>query len=212
MEIGVSSGDNFQNIKCVEGIGIDPSFEISRNITENKKVVVLYQTTSDEFFARNRLRFIFTRKIDLAFLDGMHLYEFLLRDFMNVESISGKNSIIAMHDCLPLNTIMASRDASEVTTKSENTRFPHWWTGDVWKIVPILRKYRPDLKIELLNCYPTGLVVVRGLNPRSRVLKSNYDSIIREFDAIANSTETLSEFYRTNIITDAKALLVDFSK
>ncbi|GAB6842392.1 hypothetical protein JCM2811A_13930 [Methylorubrum rhodinum] len=57
---------------------------------------------------------------------------------------------------------------------------PTWWLGDVWKIVPILKKYRADLKLYVVSAPPTGLVLVSNLNPQCTILKDNYAQIIEE--------------------------------
>ncbi len=74
------------------------------------------------------------------------------------------------HDCLPLTAATASRK-----------RMTGFWTGDVWKITPILRRLRPDLEVFLIPAYPTGLLVVRGLDPRSRVLEEHLGAVIEEW-------------------------------
>ncbi len=33
-----------------------------------------------------------------------------------------------------------------------------YWTGDVWKLIPILQRYRPDLQLTLFDAPPSGLV------------------------------------------------------
>jgi hypothetical protein len=45
----------------------------------------------------------------------------------------------------------------------------------------ILRKYRPDLRLLILDCPPTGLVACTRLDPGSDVLSQNYHAIIDEF-------------------------------
>ena len=59
------------------------------------------------------------------------------------------------------------------------------WTGDVWKLKSILEKYRPDLFIQALDVYPTGLMMISGLNPKSSILTDNYDEIVSEFIDVA---------------------------
>ena len=54
------------------------------------------------------------------------------------------------------------------------------WTGDVWKLIPILQSWRPDLTVTVLDCQPTGLVCISGLDPSNRVLSENYDRIVAE--------------------------------
>src|SRR5258706_5348979 len=47
-------------------------------------------------------------------------------------------------------------------------RVDAFWSGDVWKLVPCLKKYRPDLSIHTIASAPTGLPVIRNLDPASR--------------------------------------------
>jgi hypothetical protein len=54
------------------------------------------------------------------------------------------------------------------------------WTGDVYKVVPVLRRHRPDLILLPVGTEPTGLLLVLGLDPDSRVLDERYDDILRE--------------------------------
>jgi glycosyltransferase involved in cell wall biosynthesis len=68
---------------------------------------------------------------------------------------------------------MAVRNRDECETNE--------WTGDVWKIVPVLQKYRPDLIINILDAAPTGLVIVSGLNAKNKVLTEKYDEIIEKY-------------------------------
>jgi hypothetical protein len=111
----------------------------------------LYEMTSDEFFASHSPAY------DLAFIDGMHLFEFSLRDFIHLECLAGPESVVMFHDCLPLDPVATNRNR---TTKR--------WVGDVWKLVPILREYRPDLDLIVVDVAPSGLGIVTGMRPDSR--------------------------------------------
>ena len=53
------------------------------------------------------MRDFFPKGPDIAFLDGMHRAEYLLRDFMNTERFSHERTLILLHDCLPVNARMA---------------------------------------------------------------------------------------------------------
>jgi hypothetical protein len=108
----------------------------------------------------------------------MHLFEFLLRDFMNTEAHCRPNSIIALHHCVPTDVGMTRRDPHG---PSEGlTRNAGMWTGDVWKIVPTLRKCRPELRIHVLDAPSTGLVLITGLDPASTTLRQSYFDIVGE--------------------------------
>jgi predicted O-methyltransferase YrrM len=166
LEVGVNTGSSLA-LSRTKSIGIDPAYTVTKEIACD---VQLHRTTSDEFFARpDAVAFFDDVPIDLAFIDGMHLSEFALRDFMNVEKLMSPTGVILIDDMLPRNSLEAARDR----------RTAHW-AGDVFKVADILRKYRPDLTVLPVNTSPTGTIVVLGLDPTSRVLEDNYDAALAE--------------------------------
>lgn len=182
LEVGTQNGGTLMLASCAS-IAIDPRFQLNVNVAKGKPTCFLYQKTSDDFFHHYDPAAILGAPIDFAFLDGLHRFEFLLRDFMNAERFAHKRSVIMMHDCVPPGFYMTTRDMDD-PIRLQKSAFGPWWTGDVFKVIPILRRYRPDLKIKLLDCMPTGLVMITGLDPQSDVLRNAYDDIIR-----ATSTE-----------------------
>ena len=184
LEIGTQTGRSLA-LSQSNSVAVDPEFRLKEDVLKGKSQLLLMQHTSDEFFESGLLENAGI-EFDLAFLDGMHLYEYLLRDFSNTERFMAPGGRIVMHDCMPWNPNMANRDRSTVDSRA--------WTGDVWKIVPILKKYRPDLIVKLYDASPTGLVVVENLNPKNRTLQENYEGIRREFDGFSNCEETVNGF------------------
>lgn len=53
-------------------------------------------------------------------------------------------------------------------------------SGDVWKVVVLLKKYRPDLSIHTVATPPTGTCVVRNLDPGSRFIADNLQRLVDE--------------------------------
>ncbi len=210
LEIGVQYGANLSKIACQNAIGVDTSFVINQNIAANKKRVSLFQMSSDDFFSDVDVIRELAGHPDLIFLDGMHLFEFLLRDFYNAERISSKRTLIAMHDCLPLTENMIVRDQEIAVHASIDTQYHRWWTGDVWKIIPILRKYRPDLRLVIVNAQPTGLVFATNLNPESTILRDNYFRIVDEFYTYPNDKAAICEHYQQEEIIDCEKILASF--
>jgi hypothetical protein len=192
LEIGTNAGTSLQIPSC-KCIAIDPKFHVEQNVIGNKLACHFYQIGSDRFFADHNPEAILGGPIDMAFLDGMHLFEFLLRDFFNTERFCRRNSVIMMHDCIPSDTFMTSRIESDHDLRQKSVA-PEWWTGDVWKVVAILNKYRPDLVIYPISASPTGLIVITNLNPQSVVLSDNYFSIVEEFSAGSASEPTLEKY------------------
>lgn len=172
LEIGTNTGQSLQR-SATRSVAVDPNFKIDRNVHNGKSELHLFQKTSDDFFAEKHLETL-GASIDLAFLDGLHWYEFLLRDFMNTERYVSDSAYVVLHDCIPWTVGMTDRDYSKFVGKA--------WTGDVWKVVPILQRFRPDLQIRVFDAKPSGLVVIGGMDPNNQVLWDNYTNIIEEFD------------------------------
>lgn len=169
LEIGVGDG---KSLALAAGdtpaIGIDPDPQLTRALRPNER---LFRETSDAFFAaRDLAAEIGGRPLDLAFIDGLHLFEYALRDFIHVERHSAPHTVVLLHDCYPLDEPTAARE-----------RATRHWSGDVWKLVLCLKKYRPDLAVHTLSALPTGLAVVRGLDRGSRLLAERFDALCREY-------------------------------
>lgn len=169
-EIGVDTGVSIGLAKK-RSIGVDPAFTITSPLSPRTQ---LFKEKSDDFFENKaRAKKLFKKPLDMSFIDGMHLAEFVLRDFINVEKYAHSGSIIMFDDVLPEQMEMAERER----------RFAAW-TGDVYKIAPILRKYRPDLEVRVYNtfigAYRKGLAVVKNLDPKNTVLEDNYSKIEKE--------------------------------
>jgi tetratricopeptide (TPR) repeat protein len=168
MEIGVETGQSLVlALPETRAIGVDPEPRISVALGPRSRVVA---EKSDDYFARHDVRAdLDGLPVEVAFIDGMHWFEFALRDFINIEKRSSSRSTILVHDCYPLNRLTAERE-----------RKTNFWSGDIWRLVLLLRKHRPDLSVNVIAAAPTGLCMVRRLDPGSRVLEERYDSIVQE--------------------------------
>ena len=172
LEIGVFRGTSFRHVlPDTRAIGVDPAPQNTEPVPPNARVFVM---TSDEFFATHDVRAEFGGQVVmLGFIDGMHQFEYALRDFINLERVAGPDSSILIHDCYPVHP-----------TSAERVRCTGFWSGDIWRLILILKKYRPDLRTHTLALWPSGLGLVRGLNPASTVLADAYDAIVAEFMAV----------------------------
>jgi hypothetical protein len=153
-EIGTGKGDSLSVANCA-AVGVDPNFRMgTRDIVGKKPFCALYQMPSDTFFHRHDPTHIFDGPIDLAFLDGMHYCEYLLRDFANTERHCRRNSVIVLHDCVPVEIAIAERTASP----SLEAIRAGWWMGDVWRTLLALRGHRPDLAFTVIDSAPTSIL------------------------------------------------------
>lgn len=178
VEIGIFAGESFRLARPpTVAIGIDPEPQL---VAPPSPLHQIFRETSDEFFSARDLGELLGRApVDLALIDGMHHFEFALRDFVNLERRCARGSTILVHDCFPIDAVSSARE-----------RTTAFWSGDVWRLIPALREWRPDLAIHTVAVPPTGLGIVRNLDPGSRVLEENlaqvYETFLAlDYDAIA---------------------------
>lgn len=172
LEIGVDRGHSFcRALAETVSIGVDPNPSPEIPAAPNRRI---FAATSDDFFASQDVPALLGRiPLDLAFVDGMHRFEYAVRDFMNLERISTPRTTILVHDCYPLTRASAERERATV-----------FWSGDVWRLVLLLRKYRPDLSVHTVAIPPTGLAIIRGLDPESLSLERHGPEWVEEFLAL----------------------------
>ena len=169
IEIGVSTGESIVLAQPpTVAVGIDPE---PRLLNAPKTVCKIFPLESDDYFAvRDPCHDIEAETVDLAFIDGLHLFEQVLRDFINIERISSPTTLVLIHDCFAIDALTAERN-----------RKTEFWTGDVWKIIPCLREFRPDLQVFTIATPPSGLGVVSNLDSRSTVLINRFDEIVSSY-------------------------------
>jgi hypothetical protein len=159
VEIGCREGRSLSLARCPT-VAIDPDFEIRVGLSSPTR---LFRQTSDDFFADHNLRDLIGGPVDLAFVDGMHQAEFALRDILNLEVHATPDSVIVVDDILP--------EQIEWTSRTRQTKA---WTGDVYKVIPLLRKHRPDLDIRVFDVEMKGFAVITGFNPGNRVIQNDF--------------------------------------
>ena len=167
LEIGIRHGHSIALSKAAHTIGVDPDFDLKRDPPPNAE---LHSTTSDEFFAReDPLAHLGSEPVALSFIDGMHLAEYALRDFINVERYCTWSSVVMIDDILPRNRDEAAR-----------ARATRAWTGDVFKLLDVFERRRPDLITLKVGAEPTGVLLVLNLDPASKTLDEGYAEIEQE--------------------------------
>ena len=169
VEIGVDAGRTLCLARAPTlAIGVDPAAPARGEFATETRLIPL---ESDVFFESGRADAeLAGRLIDLAFVDGLHVFEQALRDLTQVERRARRESVVLLHDCLPLDAATSTRE-----------RRTGFWSGDVWKVLPALAKHRPDLDVFVMPTYPTGLAVVTRLDPESRVLEERAEEIAAEW-------------------------------
>lgn len=168
VEIGVGSGKSLALTKRdTKAIGIEPNFRTNKIIKSHAKI---YPMTSDDFFeSYNLIEELGASRLSFAFIDGLHLFEQVLKDFINLERYAERETLILIHDCLPITKLVAAR-----------VRTTKFWCGDVWRVIACLNTYRPDLTIGVIPTRPSGLGIITNLDPKSKVLTEAFDQIVTE--------------------------------
>jgi hypothetical protein len=169
VEIGIRHGDSLRaalpDTKCV---GIDPEPTLEGTLPPDTRVFAM---TSDSFFeSYNLAEVLGARNFSLAFIDGLHLFEQALLDFIYLERFAARQSIVMIHDSLPLDR-----------TTSDRVRTTHFYSGDVWKLALCLKARRKDLRLTTIRTGPTGLCLISRLDPHSEVLLRNFDELVTEY-------------------------------
>lgn len=168
VEIGVHEGHSLAFVQPgTRIVGVDPAPKVA----EPPPDTTIVAETSDDFFANPAA--LRGEAIDLAFADGLHLWEQTLRDVANLERHSAPASVILIHDCNPIDEVTAARERTTAV-----------WSGDVWKTVVALRRFRPDLSVVTADVGPTGLAIVTQLDPTNRVLFDRFDEIVNDIDQL----------------------------
>ncbi len=202
LEIGTQRGTSLRLANC-NAVAIDPEFKLDADVTTEKPSLHLLQLPSDDAFNHDFFRQV-QPSFDLAFLDGMHLFEYILRDFINAEKHANPNGVITIHDCVPFNRTMSKRSWDKAETRQ--------WTGDVWKIVPVLRELRPDLKVQVLDAAPTGLLLISNLDPDNTTLTEACDQLISDQTGIELEQFGISKFYESLDLVNSDACLAKFER
>ena len=110
LEIGFQRGINFALIDCKNKLAVDPNPS-----SHHPSCLVL---DSDSFFETN------DQKFDVIFIDGLHVYEQVKRDFENSVQALNKGGAICLHDMSPKNSEYARSFADGGQ-----------WNGDCYKLV-----------------------------------------------------------------------------
>ena len=198
LEIGVNKGESLRAARpetiCV---GIDPMPMLD---TPPDARTRLFRMTSDEFFASQHLPQLLGRDhFSLAFIDGLHLFEQALLDFIHLERFAGKDSVIILHDCLPLDS-----------ATSDRTRTTEFYSGDVWKLALCLRETRPDLQMVIVPTAPTGLCIVSGLDPASTVLEREYERCLAAYLSLTFDDYRTRASHMPPAIANTKAAVMSY--
>ena len=188
LEVGVQTGASLALAAYSElAIGVDPYPLI--NATGNQQI---HAMKSNDFFNGMMGVTHDAPVIDLAYIDGSHLFEDAIWDFAHIEKYCHSGSVVVMDDILPYNEAIANREQP-----------PGDWTGDVWKCTHALIKHRPDLHVYEVDTVSTGTLLVYGFGNGS-FFRQEVEAIIEEYLPITGVPAATID--RTYAVSTEKAI------
>jgi hypothetical protein len=169
VEIGTRRGDSLRAaLPDTTCIAVDPMPALEGPLPPRTRVLPI---TSDTFFRSYDLsRLLGALHFSLAFIDGLHLFEQALLDFIHLEKHASRKSVVMLHDCLPLDRLT-----------SERIRTTHFYSGDIWKLPMCLTVHRPDVHMVTIRTAPTGLCLVGRMDRKSDILDKRYPEYVAEY-------------------------------
>nr|WP_294502808.1 class I SAM-dependent methyltransferase [uncultured Rhodopila sp.] len=176
LEIGVSRGDTFREVAIAERTGVDPAFAFNTNEIANE-LTRLVPLPSDAFFANEPC----FPPYDLIYIDGLHKFEQVVRDFGNALLRAHRRSVIIVDDTLPNDAYSAIPDAvacmrHRKTVGSDNGS----WHGDVFKLVFYIHDFWPGLNYcTVVGSGNPQTIVWRAQNCLRKPLFDSLESISR---------------------------------
>jgi hypothetical protein len=164
LEIGVFNGEVFFKTRARYKFAVDPVFRFVREtkykmmFNNRSNVNARYFTkTSDQFFKEDAARLFSKKKIDICFIDGMHEFDFVLRDTINTLKYLDEGGVIILHDCNPL-----TAEAEVSYAEWEKKGFAGEWNGDVWKIIVYLISMVDDINVFTLDTDQGLGIITKG--------------------------------------------------
>lgn len=151
LEIGVQTGKCLFKIDAPHKIAVDPEFKLENwrkwFSFANNRNTQYFELTSDDFFNQHGHRLEKMGGIDIAFIDGLHIYEQTNRDVENCLKYLNKNGIILMHDCNPPTADAETRAWTYEEFREKTDNRGYLWCGDVWKTLAYYKATRRDLEV-----------------------------------------------------------------
>ena len=160
LEIGCDLNQVFDKVDCNFKIGVDP--ERGGTIRD----------TSDNFFKYNEDKF------DLIFIDGLHTFEQIFKDFNNSFNCLNEGGYIVMHDLIPRTWL-----------EEHVPRISNNWCGDVWKISFLLNNIEDHKYNLLLTDFGLGI-----FKKKNKYLKTNNINISKK-----NFSYFYKNFFKLNL-------------
>jgi len=175
LEVGVAAGMTFLGVNIHRKVAVDPRFRFEFTQHQSDSVS-FFQVTSDKYFVEHAG----TEKFDIIFLDGLHTFEQIFRDFCNSLLHCHDQTVWIIDDTIPSDVYSAINDQRKaLQARKDAGGQSSAWHGDVFKMVFVVHDFFPSFS------YCT--VITKG-NPQTLIWKQSRN----DFQPMFNNLETIS--------------------
>jgi len=176
LEIGVFKGQTFNSFECAFKDAVDPNFQFDTKAFARPRTR-FFEVPSDTFFMSDAMKG--RRPYDLCFLDGLHTFEQILRDFLGTLPLTHENSIILIDDTVPSDMFSAQKQGVAAKMRRLSGVEGNAWHGDVYKVVYFIHDFCPSLSFA---------TILRPGNPQTLVWRQPREN----FEPVFNDVEKIS--------------------
>jgi hypothetical protein len=153
LEVGVAEGHTFFSLRCPRKTAVDPRFRFDLAEARAKEPSsIFHQETSDSFFGE---RAAGAETFDLIFLDGLHIVDQIIRDFLNASARLSHKGVIVIDDVRPNSYGSSLPDMPQsFALKARLGITDPVWMGNVFKVVPFIDAFCQSFSFAApaLNC------------------------------------------------------------
>jgi hypothetical protein len=175
LEIGVARGETFRDIEIPYRTAVDPAFLFKTDKLASPSTRFV-KKTSDDFFSTEP----FHPTYDLVFIDGLHQFEQVLRDFSNSLLRMHPGSIMLIDDTLPNDVYSALPDFGRCMSFRKAAAIEDGsWHGDVFKIVFYIHDFWPGLSYRTITGSGNAQTLVWRAQSSRRPIIDNLERISR---------------------------------
>ena len=167
LEIGVDHGQTFGALSAAHKTAVDPDFKFTP--PDSTANVEFHRATSDEYFAN---LCPIGRYFDVVYIDGLHIFEQVLRDLLNAVLRLTPGGVIIIDDIVPasyqsamplINEAFQVRD--RLALDHPSLRNDNTWMGDVYKLAFFIETFMQQLSYATVQENHGQLIVWSSVRP-----------------------------------------------
>lgn len=180
--LGAREGGPLRGVAC-PAVLVDAVFAPTETdiLLNGRARTSFVRKSTDAFFADGDAAALLPGGAGVTLIDGVPVFEAALRDLIAAEAHAAPGGVILVTGIAPATPRQAMRVRTVARAGDEPDDMVEMWLGDVWKLIAVLTRFRPDLRLRWADVTPGGVLIVDQLDPANRTLADQRDAIIAEF-------------------------------